>query len=64
MKRIKICYRDRYISSDKTEARDFPRVLFADYTWTDGGLTYCKINQFDYRTIETYLIDSIEGVER
>ena len=44
MKRIKICYRERYISADRTEARDYPRVLFADYTWTDGGLTYCKIN--------------------
>ena len=60
MKRLKICYRDRYISADRTEARDYPRMLYAYSTWRDGGLLYCRINEFDIRTIEIYLIDSIE----
>ena len=60
MKRLKICYRDRYISADRTEARDYPRILYAVSTWKDGGLLYCRINEFDYMAIELDMIDSID----
>lgn len=60
MKRVKISYRDRYISADRTEARDYPRTLYAISTWKSGGLLYCKINEFDYRTVEIDMIDSIK----
>ena len=62
MRRLKITYRDRYISSDRTEARDYPRTLYARYTWTVGGIVYCRLNDFDTRAVCADLIDSIEEV--
>lgn len=61
MKRIKVIYRERNFI-DRYTCKDYTRILYADGMFQQGGLTYFKINQFDYRTIETYLIDSIEGV--
>lgn len=62
MKRLKINYRDRYISSDRTEARDYPRTIYALYTWRVSGLLYCQVDRFNVRVICTDLIDSIEEV--
>ena len=61
MKRIKVVYRDRYFI-DRFTCRDYTRVLYADSMFQSGGLTYFRLNEFNYKTIENELIDSIEGV--
>lgn len=60
MKRIKVLYHDLIISADKTEARVYPRQLFANSYWDVLSLRYFKINDFDYKAIAINCIDSME----
>ena len=61
MKRIKVVYRDRQFI-DRYTCRDYPRTLYANSMFQSGGLTYFRVDEFNYKVIENYLIDSIEGV--
>lgn len=60
MKRIKVVYRERNFI-DRYTCRDYTRTLYANSMFQQGGLTYFKVNEFNYKVIENYLIDSIEG---
>lgn len=60
MKRIKVVYRERHFIDNYT-CRVFTRTLYADSMFQQGGLIYFKLNEFNYKTIENDLIDSIEG---
>lgn len=60
MKRIKVLYHDLIISADKTEARVYPRQLFARSCWDVSGLRYFRINEFDYKAIAIDCIDKME----
>lgn len=59
-RRLKIEYRDRQVSADRTECRDYNRMIWAHSAWQVGGLLYCRINQFEVKALEIDLIDTIE----
>ena len=61
-KRLKIKYRDRVVSADRTECRDYNRTIWAYSAWQVGGLLYCRVNQFEVKALEIDLIDAIEEV--
>ena len=47
---------------DRFSCIDTERTIKALSSFTQGGLTYFRINRFDYKVIETDIIKSIKEV--
>ena len=61
-RRLKIEYRDRQVSADRTECRDYPRTMWVWCAWQVGGLLYCRVNEFEVKALSMDLIDAIKEV--